>query len=711
MLADSAAAATSPSSSSPDWSCPAPTAAGEAAISAERCVRFAVGVSWTRVGEVPLSAHYFCRRWDQESSVWSDGGCVLTALKLYNTTSSVTQWNGSDIMLDSNLSLPTNDSAPSDIVDCACDSDGIFTVEILLDPPGPDVLGLVCFLDYKQATSRIAAVIVMTSAVILLATTTIILVRPLAIIGTGVAASYSSSFDICGDFSFLALKKGKSSFHSVTKVYLKGCPRSTSENLEQIDRARMQNLFAAENETGPILDSTTPTAASVPLHAFSKGPLSLTPGAIAAVVRQSLKQIVTEQSSSGDSASECSLRDGQGKLVDEGKRSNSFSQDEIDLATVLTEVETALGLFEISKLACCMAALPEPAAGPAVLQSASPPASLTSVVQQPAFQPGDKGPFSAYRMRQALSKAALTGQNLVVSADLGFLSPPEEGPTKSFLPFPAAARRSSYYRLAIQHRSGSFSADSGPGRYSGTSRAKQTKVNGGDVGDANSATNEQNQVGTYSSDRIAVGSPDGRRRRNDLNATHVVSDLAGTDSSFHSEAEPLTPPNSPSEKPAEGYPEWLKGISHEQVTGQEIIQGDSESKLNVQVASVGTQFPIPAVCNFGADETEVVLPSVMAKKSTNRTRGVAQRGDCEPLQQKQEYDRTGTWQPREQMHTMFEKGTDPAPSHIPVVEPPFATADRCNEDYSGGGFEMLVEGGWRPPSPFVRAVVSLDSET
>jgi hypothetical protein len=153
----------------------------------QRCVRFAVGVAWTRAGAPPAGARYACRRWDPAAGTWGAGRCGPAAVRAADAApaaGSPGPWNATDAMVE-RISAAAAAAAgvngtggggngtgggggPAvDIVGCECDSDGLYTVEVLLPPPGPDGSGLRCLLTRRRAASRPATDLVVAVALVL----------------------------------------------------------------------------------------------------------------------------------------------------------------------------------------------------------------------------------------------------------------------------------------------------------------------------------------------------------------------------------------------------------------------------------------------------------------------------------------------------------------------------------------------------------------
>ncbi len=146
------------------WNCPA----------GAHCVRFAVGLDWSSNVE-DLSPRYVCRRWNSERGVWAKDSCA----PVENTTSAT--WNSTDILLEDSATDATNSSGT--IVECACSSDGLFTVEVLLDESdsGSD-LGMYCAIPERRAISRKAIFAVAAAGIVLSLVTALMVQRPLLIV-------------------------------------------------------------------------------------------------------------------------------------------------------------------------------------------------------------------------------------------------------------------------------------------------------------------------------------------------------------------------------------------------------------------------------------------------------------------------------------------------------------------------------------------------
>jgi hypothetical protein len=101
-------------------------------------------------------------------------------------------WNSSDILLDDYASDGNNSSsANGTVVECACDSDGLFSVEVpLVDEPEYTALGMRCAISERQAISRMAVFVVTATGVVLSIATCLMIRKPLLIVDKAYSSRY-----------------------------------------------------------------------------------------------------------------------------------------------------------------------------------------------------------------------------------------------------------------------------------------------------------------------------------------------------------------------------------------------------------------------------------------------------------------------------------------------------------------------------------------
>lgn len=172
VMATATASSQAPASPGAAWKCPPGAQASDA-----HCVRFAVGVAWSKGGDLAPTASYVCRRWNSEVGVWAKDACAPVA----NATNAA--WNSSDILLEDAPDVANSSGAATAVVECACDADGLFAVVALVDEE-PDLagLGVYCAVPERRAVSRAAVFAVTAAAVALSIAAGVMIHRPLLLV-------------------------------------------------------------------------------------------------------------------------------------------------------------------------------------------------------------------------------------------------------------------------------------------------------------------------------------------------------------------------------------------------------------------------------------------------------------------------------------------------------------------------------------------------